>query len=204
MKKTILQSWWFEAIPNALTTLANLAYNELFSRYAEPQRYYHNVRHLHALLYLIDQQDLSPIDRQILILVTFYHDAIYLPGSTQNEQRSAELAQYWLPQLGVSRPVIDQVYQIILDTATHVSCHALSNTFLDMDLSILGAAPKQYATYGQQIRQETPVPSLLFALGRKRFLKSFLQRERIFQTPFFYHRLEQQARYNLQAELDQM
>lgn len=69
---------------------------------------------------------------------------------------------------------------------------------VDIDLSILGAAPQRFAEYEAQIRQEYKhVPSFLFRRKRKAILRSFLERSHIYSTSYFRERLEDAARSNL-------
>ena len=74
--------------------------------------------------------------------------------------------------------------------------------FLDMDLSILGAAPEVFTAYEAAIRKEYAfVPAADYRQGRSAILKSFLAREQLYFTAYFRDRLEPQARQNLQQSL---
>ena len=76
----------------------------------------------------------------------------------------------------------------------------------DLDLSILGCfEPEVWQQYEQSIRQEYILfNDKEYYQGRKDFLQNMLKKERIFQTSFFYERLEKQARQNILASLQQL
>ena len=73
----------------------SLSYNErtdLWLKLNEPGRYYHNWQHhikpmckryLHNMISLTD-------DEQKLLAVALFHDAIYVPGASNNEELSAQ------------------------------------------------------------------------------------------------------------------
>jgi len=77
--------------------------------------------------------------------------------------------------------------------------------FLDMDISILGASAEKYNTYAKQIRREYSAYSWdAYRQGRSKIMTSFLQRNQIFFTNHFHQKYEQQARRNIQRELNSL
>ncbi|MCS7194534.1 MAG: hypothetical protein NZ849_06425 [Meiothermus sp.] len=168
--------------------------DELLTRYAEPQRYYHNLAHLEHLLGLLPQDPR-------LELAAWFHDAVYDPTRTDNEEESARLAQKRLAALGLSQELIGEVLRIVRATRTHRAEDPLTALFLDADLAILGADPKTYARYAQAIRKEYSwLPEVVFRQRRAELLRDFLSRPRIYQTKRFAG-LEGAARQNLAWEL---
>ena len=74
--------------------------------------------------------------------------------------------------------------------------------FLDMDLAILGMNEEIYKEYSQAIRREYAwVPESMYRKGRKKVLKSFVERERIYFTDEMKARYEAQARKNINSEI---
>ena len=75
--------------------------------------------------------------------------------------------------------------------------------FLDFDLAILAADTKTYQLYSEAIWQEykTAYPKILYRMGRKKVLKNFLAREKLYFTKLFYSENEAKARANIQLEL---
>ena len=71
---------------------------------------------------------------------------------------------------------------------------------LDLDLSVLAAAPDRYRAYAQAIRQEyAAVPDALYRPGRRRVLEGFLARPQIYRTERLRALWEASARANLSA-----
>ena len=73
---------------------------------------------------------------------------------------------------------------------------------VDIDLAILGQADARFAEYEQQISQEYSwVEAEAFRQGREAVLRSFAERDFIYNTDYFRQYFEQQARLNLQTAL---
>lgn len=120
--------------------------------------------------------------------------------------RSASLARASLVQLGLDQ-LAPRVVQLIEATATHAADadDAPARSFLDADLSILGADPATYRRYAAGIRREhRGIPAFLFARGRRGFLREALARPSIFLTDHFRGRYERRARENMETELAQL
>ena len=76
---------------------------------------------------------------------------------------------------------------------------------VDIDLSILGRAPDVYDRYEVAIGEEYKwVPKVTYRRERRAVLRSFLERDSIFQTDRFRERFEVPARENLQRAIDQL
>lgn len=183
----------------------------ILAHHLQPQRFYHNINHVCAVLdefRSLDQLGLWQHPREAY-LAFLYHDAIYDYGAKDNEQRSADLAvheaQQWLSELDLE---LDLVHRLILLTASHGSiepdslCHDEA-LFLDCDMAIVGADWPRFSQYQQQIEQEyTQVyPKLLYRMGRRRFLNKILKSKRIFYSDHFHNLLDIQARSNLSQAL---
>jgi predicted metal-dependent HD superfamily phosphohydrolase len=168
--------------------------DDLIQRYSEPQRAYHNLKHIEALLRLLPQEP-------ELELAAWFHDAIYDPQHHDNEEQSAALAEQQLGPLGIDIALIERVSELIQATKTHEASDATVALFIDADLSILGTEPETYARYARAIRQEYSwVAEADYRAGRSKVLQRFLDRERIYQTDMF-EQLEARARENMEGEL---
>lgn len=75
----------------------------LLVRWAEPQRRYHTTAHLTAVLDRIDTLAGYAADVHAVRLAAWFHDAVYRPDRTENEERSAALAERALPEAGWRR-----------------------------------------------------------------------------------------------------
>lgn len=175
----------------------------LLSAYREPHRVYHGLEHL---AHVFAELDGVPLRDPAVEWATWYHDAVYRPGSHDNERRSGALARATLEQLGLER-LAPRIVQLIEATGTHAvgNDDAAAELFLDADMAILGADPPTYERYALGIRREhRRMPALIFARGRRAFLHDVLARSSIFMTDHFTTRYERRARENLQNELAQL
>jgi predicted metal-dependent HD superfamily phosphohydrolase len=151
---------------------------------------------------LIEKQTINEQDKSILYNAALFHDVIYNVTKADNELKSAEFAQKWLRLLNVNDVFMERVYSIILATKNHSSEDYITQLFLDMDLSILGANNDDYLIYTEQIRNEFKrIPYLIYKNGRINFLKKQLELGSIYQTPSFIEEFEEKARINIKSEL---
>jgi len=172
----------------------------LVAAYSERHRAYHRLPHV---AHLLAELDAVPLGEPAVAWAAWYHDLVYVPGRSDNEVRSAARARAGLEGLGLA-PLAPRVAALVLATREHrVDPADLSAAlFLDADLAILGADPAAYRAYADAVRSEyRPIPDLLYARGRRRFLAAQLERPEIFQTRHFRDRYESAARENVAAEL---
>jgi predicted metal-dependent HD superfamily phosphohydrolase len=139
-----------------------------------------------------------------IVLAVAYHDIIYNPLRSNNEERSAAVAVERLTAAGVDLDTVARTHQHILASKAHMlSADQDTNYFIDADLSVLGASRDEYAMYAGNVRKEYRYyPDLLYKPGRKKVLKHFLDMPRIFKTEPFYLNFDEQARQNLLWELE--
>jgi predicted metal-dependent HD superfamily phosphohydrolase len=178
-------------------------WNEIELNYSYKKRHYHTLEHLENLLQQLLEVKTDINDWNCILFSLFYHDVIYNPLKTSNEERSAEFVAYRMKTILVSEPIIAHCVNQIIATKKHaVSDDSDTNYFTDADLSILGQPWEVYSTYYKQVRKEYSLfPELIYVPGRKKVLQQFLQMERIFKTDFFYKKFELQAKENLKKEL---
>ncbi|MFK7603371.1 phosphohydrolase [Deinococcus sp. SM5_A1] len=158
-------------------------------------RFYHNAEHVRATLHALDSRGvLTPA----LALAVWGHDLIYDARAGDNEERSAEAFDGWLASQNASADLRGEIRALILATKHNTPPVTRAEALLvDADLAILGASAADFTAYDAAIRQEyVHVPGLLYRVGRKKVLRGFLDRERIYTTPEFAE-LEAQARENL-------
>jgi predicted metal-dependent HD superfamily phosphohydrolase len=177
-------------------------YEKLKHAYAEPQRHYHNQRHIAECLAEFDSARhlaQQPIGVEFAL---WFHDAVYDPKASDNEEQSAAMARSCLetaslPQLATT------VSKLVMATKSHrTEADPDAALMVDVDLSILGQGEQRFAEYEAQIRDEYGfVPDLIFNFKRAEILGRFLVRERIYTTDFFASRYERQARHNLEDSI---
>jgi len=190
-----------------MTSLPQALLDALRERYAEPWRHYHTLRHIESLLGLLEAHRGLARHGDELAAAIWFHDAIYDPRRNDNEARSAELAREQLPAAGCEAGFADRVAELVLATRSHEADPADGDKalLLDLDLSILAAAPVDYDRYALQVRQEyAHVADDAFRNGRARVLGSFLARPRLFILDSLFERWEAPARQNLRREIEQL
>ncbi|MFJ9406420.1 hypothetical protein [Streptomyces sp. NPDC101393] len=179
--------------------------DNLLARWSEPQRRYHTVEHLTAVLERIDELGHHADDLAAVQLAAWFHDAVYRPDRSENEERSAALAELALPELGVGAPRTADVARLVRLTVTHDPGpdDRDGEVLCDADLAVLAGSPDRYAAYAAAVREEYAfVPDPDFTAGRSAVLRQLLALPRLFRTPQGYDRWEHTARRNLATELD--
>lgn len=174
-------------------------YQKLVSLYSQQHRAYHTAGHISACLEHLDAIKHSIESPDLLELALWFHDAIYQPFSSINEQDSADLAEQFLVDNRVNSDSIQSVVDLIMVTIHNASpTSGDASIMVDIDLTILGAQPKIYAGFEAAVRREyRRVPNFIFRRNRRKLLRQFLDRNRIYQHDDFHHKLESQARENL-------
>jgi len=193
---------WSELTVNiSQEKVAESFFAQLLLAYSQDHRHYHNCTHLHHMFGLLKNTTLKD---DAVYWAAFYHDYIYHPGKSDNERKSAAVADTQLHSMGIAENVRERVTQLILATRDH---HVANNDhaaalFLDADMAVLGEESVVYQNYEDNLRKEfAMIPAFLFKTGRKKFLLGLLAREKIFISDWFYARYEQQARNNIRASL---
>jgi predicted metal-dependent HD superfamily phosphohydrolase len=197
-------------------------FNRLYRQHNEAGRFYHTSVHLKEIL---EYLELLALEQQTNLGVptattteirfaTFFHDAVYNPQSSRNEQDSAKLFQEFCKQAKIiPESTKNTVVRLILATEKHqvllandddVDDESLQQLFLDLDMAVLGKQPEAYLAYAALIRKEYAfVPREVYCEKRAAILESFLERRRIYLSELLFHEaFEATARRNLQSEID--
>ncbi|MGW3648471.1 HD domain-containing protein [Streptomyces sp. NPDC000878] len=205
-----LRTRWTQTLKAAQATTATPTpyADNLLTRYQEPHRRYHTLTHLTAVLDHIDVLEQAEAgyapDPALVRLAAWFHDAVYAPDRSENEERSARLAERALPEAGVSAADTAEVARLVRLTVTHAPAPDDRNgqVLCDADLAILAAPPETYATYTAAVREEYGfVPEDAFREGRAAVLRQLLALPRLFRTPYGAQVWEEAARANVAAEL---
>lgn len=184
-------------------SLIDQLWNEIEHNYSTKKRHYHTLHHLENLLIQLTEVKEEIQNWNTILFTLYYHDVIYNPLKSDNEEKSAELAEERMKQLSAPDEIIKNCKLQILATKSHTSsADSDTNYFTDADLSILGQSWESYVEYYKNVRKEYAVyPGLIYNPGRKKVLKHFLEMKTIFKTDYFYNTFEIQARENLQKEI---
>ena len=185
----------------------------LLTFYSTPERFYHNISHVIDVLdhyKHVNKEALWQHPYEVYLAV-LYHDAIYEYGAKDNEEKSAQVAAQCIVQYFPDQEIdIDYVKRLIELTAIHgrITIADVSEEealFLDCDMAIMGASWERFCQYQDDIEKEyTKVyPRVLYRIGRKKFLKTVAQAERIFLSQRFHRQYDAQARSNLKRALSE-
>ncbi len=162
----LLRAQWQAAVGHGSgggTSRADDHLERLLARYREPQRRYHTVTHLAAVLGAAEELmgQVEVTDPEAVRLALFFHDAVYDPRSATNEADSAALARAVLSELEVPAARVDTVVSLIMATQHQTPPPSDSRRLppiadpdgndtavvLDADLAILAAEPSRYQAY---------------------------------------------------------
>jgi len=184
-------------LPASLTT-------RLAAMYGEPQRHYHTLAHVEALLRWLRHWQALAHEPRLIEAAIWFHDAVYDPQRSDNEARSAALARDELRALDWTTQDIERVAALVLATQHHDADADDTDAwlFLDLDLSVLAQSAAHYAAYSAGVRAEYGwVDEAHFRAGRAAVLRSFVERDAVYRTPELHAAWEAAARANLAAEL---
>jgi predicted metal-dependent HD superfamily phosphohydrolase len=174
-------------------------FSQLVQAYAEPARVYHTADHIGDCLAQLDShqgltQRLDEVEAAV-----WFHDVVYVPSATDNEEQSARLAQSTLSASAIGPDAVHRIAAMILATR-HLTLPDTPDSQLvcDIDLSIFGRDQATFEDYERRIRQEYAwVPEPVYRSTRSEILAGFLRRRTIYQTPAFREHYESTARRNL-------
>lgn len=204
----MLQKTFIDLLSN-YTSSENLQldfWNEIENSYSYEKRYYHNLQHFENLLNELFKVKNEIDNWEAVLFSLYFHDIIYDVLSSENEEKSTELAVNRMLQVSVPNEQIELCKKIIIATKSHdKSTNNDINLFIDADLSILGQSFEIYSIYSKNVRKEFDCyPDSIYNTGRKKVLNHFLEMERIFKTDYFYNKFEKQAKNNLLTELNSL
>ena len=176
---------------------------ELIGRYAEPQRVYHDGRHLLDVLEAVDALGALADDPTAVKLAAWFHDAVYEVGAADNEEQSALLAE---DRLRGHVPDPAAVARLVRSTVTHdPQGDPDAMVLCDADLAVLGAPAERYAAYAEAVRREhASVPDATFGPARAGILRTLLERPHLYSTEPARERWERQARLNVAHEVSRL
>ena len=178
-------------------------FGNLVTAYAEPARAYHTAAHIQDCLAQLDLTRDSAKRPDEVEAAIWFHDAVYVPGALDNEDRSARLAQTALLACAAPPETSARIGELVLATR-HLTVPREPDTQLlcDIDLSILGREPEIFDEFERRIRREYHwVPDPAYRMARSEVLNGFLGRHPLYQTAYFRSRYETQARANLERVL---
>ena len=195
---------WSEAVeplqPVGRGAPAAVAGRDLLARWAEPHRRYHDLRHLAEVLAALDV--LAAPAPPATVLAAYWHDAVYDPAATDNEQRSALQAASALGRLGAPAEVAAEVARLVRATADHVvdPDDTAAALLCDADLWVLAAPPERYAEYVRDVREEyAPCRTRPSPRAAAAVLRALVDRPRLYVTDRAHRAGSSRPRDNVRA-----
>jgi predicted metal-dependent HD superfamily phosphohydrolase len=170
--------------------------------WSEPHRRYHDLAHLAAVLGLVGELGGAAADLDAVRLAAWYHDVVYDPERSDNEEVSAQRARAGLRGL-VTDERLDEVERLVLLTAGHDPAPGDTDgaVLCDADLAVLAAPPESYAAYASAVRLEYGhLGDQEFTSGRIAVLEHLLALPTLYRTEAALPWTDT-ARANLTAEL---
>ena len=173
------------------------AFRHLVRLYSQG-RHYHDFHHVERIFAVLHQllPGLRPSPE--LVLATFFHDAIHIPGRTDNEARSAGLLAEMLPKGDPA--AMARIEAFIAASRTHESEDPEIQLFIDLDLAGLAGDQTAFWALCNQVRRERPdLSDAAFYAEHARFMARILARRPIYYSPLLREALEEDAQRNLQS-----
>jgi predicted metal-dependent HD superfamily phosphohydrolase len=153
-----------------------LDYNTLLSMWNESHRHYHNQNHLLDLINQINEKKNSfdsQSDYEKMVLCALFHDCVYDPMRSDNEEKSAEFFENCCQDKNTDT---QEIKQMILDTKTHKATTSLSEKFNHFDMNIVERDFEQLLQWETGIGQEYKAYGEMYKVGRLNFLESLLDK----------------------------
>jgi predicted metal-dependent HD superfamily phosphohydrolase len=173
-------------------------FEALAARYGDPSRAYHTLQHIaEGLGHLKAVKSVPPE----VPIAWWFHDAIYDPKRSDNEEKSA----VWATAVLGKTPLAAKVSAAILATkAGAFAADPAARLMADIDIAVLAAPEPRYSEAAAQIRQEYAFLSEAdYRTHRLKVLRGISGRAFIYQSPEF-RQLETRARKNLEREINSL
>lgn len=184
----------------ARADLSPAAAAEVTRRYAEPHRAYHDAAHV-GLLWLRHLLHGGDAGDRAMALAILFHDAVYDPLATDNEERSAALLAALVPG---DTAWAQAAIRATTDHLAHAGTDCRVLRLLDLDLTPLAERADVFARNAAALRREyAAVSDAAWRTGRCRVLERFAAAKPLFRTRLgaIY---EDHARDNLAAEISNL
>jgi len=176
--------------------------DRIVEQYTHPDRHYHTITHLldalrHAWQIAGYQKDIRLVELGI-----FFHDFIYDPRRSDNEECSAEVAWKALSEMDFTDRVISPVRRYIEVTKTHKPMSWEEAVICDADTAILASSSETYWEYAEGVELEYfHLTEDEWLAGRSDWVSKMLEREELYNTEVMYQKTPM-AKENLKRELD--
>lgn len=127
--------------------------------WTQPHRFFHTPEHLNAILdrigFLYETDQISNVDFESLVLAAYFHDVVYWPWATDNEEASVVVFRNLLNSTYLKRKVVKVAEEIILSTKKGSELkNELQEIFHEEDYGIFRQTLDKLIEYEDQIAKE--------------------------------------------------
>ncbi|KAG7210191.1 hypothetical protein KM043_011748 [Ampulex compressa] len=211
---TSLEETWKEATEALDSDVCDAWFARLEEAYSEEKRTYHNLDSLREKLshyYEVKNHLKNP---QAVLLALFFQNFEYDPKALDGEDKNLEHFNAFADEAGIPKDaeLREEACALLKVATTHsTEAHKVGGAFggedahyfLDLDMAVLGSPPEKYAEYRERIRGEYSFLSEpMYTALRLKVLQNFVQIPNIFATKEFRDKFEEQARQNIQTEVE--
>jgi predicted metal-dependent HD superfamily phosphohydrolase len=141
----------------------------------ESHRFYHTLTHLNDLIDQIneDKSKYSEKEYEKLLITALFHDCIYDPMKSDNEEKSADFFIEYCQNKSDNDNI--DIKNMILDTKTHNASLNLSESFNNYDMNIVERNIEQLLEWEDGIYNEFKGHGInAYKNGRIKFLESVM------------------------------
>lgn len=155
--------------------------NVLTKAYTEPHRCYHTLEHIAHMFNVARAHNIELSKAQTHAI--WWHDAVYVPGSKDNEDNSCiMMSQYYNSDANYFN-----VVRMILDTRDHIPHSEESAVVCDLDMFGFVESTTKHQSINRQIEEEFTLAGVTpddYHNGRIKFLESLLTKP-VFHSEVF-------------------
>ena len=153
-------------------------------------RPYHNIKHIEEMLEGLDKienNNINPEDRELLRIAILFHDVVYDPSSSTNEEESYDFYKKWtlIRGINLSPSEDEKIRSMIMATKNHWFIeedpdfgivYPLENMIIDLDLGILKKDFPRLLEWENGIFKEYQFCSIEdYVEGRVKFLSGLVE-----------------------------
>lgn len=154
------------------------ATDTILSRYTEPHRFYHDIRHINGILERLLKETLDHASRRLLAYTAVYHDIFHNPLAPLSERESARIFEgvtlYSDKESIMSKPDMAFITSCIIQTEGYSNPNMMGGEmelFRELDLHLLKGSYEQAVEATDRVAKEYQfVPTPLFKELRTKIL----------------------------------
>ncbi|XP_011497295.1 PREDICTED: uncharacterized protein LOC105361737 [Ceratosolen solmsi marchali] len=205
---------WKEATEGLEENACDSWLTRIQENYSEDKRTYHTLDSLSEKLQHYQDIKYNLKNPKAVLFALFFQNFEYDPKALDGENKNLDHFTNFAKEAGMSADseLLADTQVLLKATSTHsTEAHKVDGAYggedahylLDLDMAILGAEPDKYSNYREKIRGEYLFLSEpMYTALRLKVLQNFLQIPNIFATKEFREKYEEQARTNIQSEIE--